>query len=112
MCWCVDARIDSSIVMYCIKDRCTFVFAFLRFLDLSFNHIGCIGHLEGVVSLKKVFLIQNKISCIENLQPLINLTMLELGSNRIRVSINLYSYNCSDISFSLALRKLKAWIRW
>ncbi len=57
-----------------------------RFLDLSFNHISTIEHLDGPVGLNKLFLIQNKLSKIENLGHLTNLTMLELGSNRIRVS--------------------------
>lgn len=55
------------------------------FLDLSFNHIQVIEHLEGAASLQKLFLIQNKLTKIENLSCLTSLTMLELGSNRIRV---------------------------
>ncbi len=57
-----------------------------RFLDLSFNHISNIKHLEGPLGLEKLFLIQNKLSKIENIGHLTNLTMLELGSNKIRVS--------------------------
>ena len=56
------------------------------FLDLSFNHIQVVEHLEGVPSLLKLFLIQNKITKIENIGHFAQLTMLELGSNRIRVS--------------------------
>ena len=54
-------------------------------LDLSFNHIGSIGSMEGLVCVEKLFLIQNKLTKIENLSSLHTLTMLELGSNRIRV---------------------------
>ena len=57
-----------------------------RFLDMSFNYISQMEHLESLTSLKKLFLIQNKIASITNLQPLVNLTMLELGSNKIRVN--------------------------
>ena len=61
-----------------------------RFLDISFNHITEIEHLEGLILLKKLFLIQNKISFIKNLCPLVNLTVLELGSNKIKVKIYYY----------------------
>ncbi len=63
----------------------TFVYYLLRFLDLSFNHISSIDHLETLVDIQKLFLIQNKLAKMENLSTLTNLTMLELGSNRIRV---------------------------
>lgn len=59
-----------------------------RFLDISFNHISDIEHLDGLLELKKLFLIQNKISMIKNLHHLINLTTLELGSNKIRVTLD------------------------
>lgn len=57
-----------------------------RLLDVSFNNIIDIEHLDGLLKLQKLFIIQNKIAVIKNLHPLINLTTLELGSNRIRVT--------------------------
>lgn len=53
-------------------------------LDLSFNTIRHIKHIDKLVKLKELFLCQNEISQIENLETLTELTNLELGANRIR----------------------------
>lgn len=54
-------------------------------LDLSFNHISQVQGLESLLSLSKLFLIQNKLTKMEGFSSLTQLTMLELGSNRIKV---------------------------
>lgn len=73
-----------------------------RFLDLSFNHITDLENLDGLVKLKKFFIIQNSISVIKNLQPLTSLTTLELGSNKIRVNIIMVN-NCASLMHMLLL---------
>lgn len=61
----------------------------LKSLDLSFNNIRHIRHLEGLTGLEQIFLCQNDISRIEGLDTLVNLTNLELGANRIKEIENL-----------------------
>ncbi|ORY81555.1 hypothetical protein BCR37DRAFT_348158 [Protomyces lactucae-debilis] len=57
----------------------------LEMLDLSFNRIKHIKHLDQLGNtLKLLYLVQNKISRIEHLENLVHLTMLELGANKIR----------------------------
>lgn len=53
-------------------------------LDLSFNNIRHIKHLEGLVGLKDLYLCQNDLSRIQGVETLVNLRNLELGANRIR----------------------------
>lgn len=62
-----------------------YIYILYRTLDISFNRISRIENLEGLINLKKLYLVNNKIQKIENLQNLANLEMLELGSNKIRV---------------------------
>ena len=52
-------------------------------LDLSFNVIRKIEHLEKLTKLQTLYLVSNKISVIENLN-FDSLVYLELGDNRIR----------------------------
>jgi len=58
----------------------------LVILDLAFNVIKEItpGSLDGLVSLKKIFLSANKIKKMQGLNNLITLEVLDLGDNRIR----------------------------
>lgn len=53
-------------------------------LDLSFNNIRHIRHLEGLVGLRDLYLCQNDIGRIQGLDNLVNLRNLELGANSIR----------------------------
>lgn len=55
----------------------------LENLDLSFNNIKHIKHLESLTKLENLYFVQNKISKIENLDKLIQLQNLELGGNRV-----------------------------
>lgn len=57
----------------------------LEWLDLSFNSIREIKHLENSINLKKLYLVNNKIKKMSGFNTLTKLTMLELGSNRIRI---------------------------
>ena len=69
------------------------MYANCRILDLSFNKIRKLEHLDTLVNLQKLFVIHNKISSIRSLSNLSQLTMLELGDNRIvvcDVSIPIY----------------------
>lgn len=63
----------------------------LTSLDLSFNKIRHIKHIDHLKDLRELFLVANKISTIEGLDGLDKLTSLELGSNRIREIQNLES---------------------
>jgi protein phosphatase 1 regulatory subunit 7 len=64
----------------------------LTYLDLSFNGIRIIQGLEGLRSLKDLFLVNNKIAAIPEgaFTPIPQLRQLELGSNRIRTIENLH----------------------
>lgn len=55
----------------------------LRTLDLSFNNIKHIKHLEGLGQLRELFFVQNRITKIENVDHLVELENLEFGGNRI-----------------------------
>lgn len=55
----------------------------LTTLDLSFNKIKNIKHLEPLTKLENLYFVQNKIKEIKNLSTLINLKNLELGGNKI-----------------------------
>lgn len=57
----------------------------LTSLDLSFNKIRHIRHLNRLEQLRDLFFVQNRISQIEGLDNLTKLVNLELGANRIRV---------------------------
>lgn len=57
-------------------------------LDLSFCGIREIAHLDALVNLRELYLVQNKITAIKGLESLAQLTMLELGANRIRVRVH------------------------
>ncbi|KAF2148285.1 L domain-like protein [Myriangium duriaei CBS 260.36] len=59
-------------------------FTELKSLDLSYNKIKHVKHLNHLTKLTHLYLVQNKISRIENLEGLQNLEYLELGANRIR----------------------------
>ncbi|KAG4305410.1 hypothetical protein PORY_000966 [Pneumocystis oryctolagi] len=61
----------------------------LHTLDLSFNRIKRIQHLERCKKLKNLYFVQNKISQITGLDALECLVSLELGANRIRTIENL-----------------------
>ncbi|KTW28796.1 hypothetical protein T552_01426 [Pneumocystis carinii B80] len=65
------------------------VFPGLETLDLSFNCIKHIQHLEECNNLKNLYFVQNKISKITGLDKLEALVNLELGANRIRTIENL-----------------------
>lgn len=58
-------------------------------LDLSFNNIKHIKHIENLTKLENLYFVQNKISKIENLETLTKLKNLELGGNRISTIENL-----------------------
>lgn len=53
-------------------------------LDLSFNNIRHIKHIDHLTGLKNLFFVQNQISHIQNLDTLTSITNLELGANKIR----------------------------
>lgn len=74
-------------------------------LDLSFNTIRHIKHLDKLVKLRELFMCQNDISKIENLGNLAELTNLELGANRIRSIENLNSL-CNLENLWLAKNKI------
>ncbi|PNS18290.1 Protein phosphatase 1 regulatory subunit SDS22 [Sphaceloma murrayae] len=59
-------------------------FTSLRSLDISYNKIRHIKHLDHLKDLTHLYLVQNKISKIDNLEGLEKLQYLELGANRIR----------------------------
>lgn len=61
----------------------------LSSLDLSFNNIRHIRHVERLTSLTDLFLCQNEITRIDNLSTLRKLNNLELGANKIRELANL-----------------------
>lgn len=61
----------------------------LKSLDLSFNNIRHIRHVQGITGLEQLFLCQNEVSRIEGLDDLAHLTNLELGANRIKEIQNL-----------------------
>ncbi|KAG5440822.1 hypothetical protein PCK2_000121 [Pneumocystis canis] len=61
----------------------------LQTLDLSFNRIKHIQHLEKCTKLKNLYFVQNKIARITGLDTLKELINLELGANRIRTIENL-----------------------
>lgn len=61
----------------------------LKILDLSFNNIKHIKHLEPLTKLENLYFVQNKINKIENLESLVNLQNLELGGNKIENIENL-----------------------
>ncbi|KAK9479429.1 hypothetical protein V1514DRAFT_362615 [Lipomyces japonicus] len=65
----------------------------LENLDLSFNKIKKIRHVNHLQNLKNLYFVQNKISKIENLDCLNQLVNLELGGNRIRVLENLDGFS-------------------
>lgn len=58
----------------------------LVILDLAFNVIREVpeGVLDGLVSLKKIYLSANKIKKIQAVNKLVNLEVLDLGDNRVR----------------------------
>lgn len=58
-------------------------------LDLSFNNIKHIKHLQNMTKLKELFFVQNRISKIEKLETLTAIENLEFGGNRIEVIENL-----------------------
>lgn len=58
-------------------------------LDLSFNNIKHIKHLENLKKLENLYFVQNKISKIEGLENFKNLKNLELGGNKIEIIENL-----------------------
>lgn len=58
-------------------------------LDLSFNNIKHIKHINTLTKLENLYFVQNKISKIENIDNLVNLTNLEFGGNRIELIENL-----------------------
>ncbi|KAK5047562.1 hypothetical protein LTR84_006659 [Exophiala bonariae] len=64
-------------------------FKVLTSLDLSFNKIKHIKHVNHLRTLKELYFVQNRISKIENLEGLENLTMIELAANRLREIENL-----------------------
>lgn len=64
-------------------------FKVLTSLDLSFNKIKHIKHVNHLQTLKELYFVQNRISKIENLEGLENLTMIELAANRLREIENL-----------------------
>ncbi|CAK7897765.1 protein phosphatase 1 regulatory subunit Sds22p [[Candida] anglica] len=57
----------------------------LKNLDLSFNKIKNIKHIETLTKLENLYFVQNKIKEIKNLETLQNLKNLELGGNKIEV---------------------------
>lgn len=61
----------------------------LNSLDLSFNTIRHIRHVERLTNLKDLYLCQNEITRIDNLDTLTKLDNLELGANKIRELANL-----------------------
>lgn len=61
----------------------------LTSLDLSFNKIKHIKHVNHLKELKDIYFVQNKISTIEGLDGLGKLRNLELAANRIREIQNL-----------------------
>lgn len=63
----------------------------LENLDLSFNNIKHIKHVNTLTKLENLYFVQNRISKIENIENLINLTNLELGGNKIENIENLDS---------------------
>jgi protein phosphatase 1 regulatory subunit 7 len=58
----------------------------LIILDLAFNVIKEVpeGALDGLFSIKKLFLSANKIKKMQNLNNLKSLEVLDMGDNRIR----------------------------
>lgn len=58
-------------------------------LDLSYNGIRKIRHLEQQTQLTQLFLANNKITKMNNLTTFPMLTQLELGANRIRVRVGI-----------------------
>jgi protein phosphatase 1 regulatory subunit 7 len=67
-----------------LKCGLKFAIFYARNLDLSFNLIKRIEHLEKLTQLETLYFVQNKISIMCNLEPFSNLRILELGANRIR----------------------------
>ncbi|KAI9820111.1 MAG: hypothetical protein M1832_003818 [Thelocarpon impressellum] len=61
----------------------------LTSLDLSFNKIKAIEHVDHLKELKDIYFVQNRISKIEGLDGLVRLRNLELAANRIREIENL-----------------------
>ncbi|OQU98824.1 Leucine Rich repeat-containing protein [Cladophialophora immunda] len=61
----------------------------LKSLDMSFNKIKHIKHVDHLHTLTELYFVQNRISKIENLEGLSNLTMIELAANRLREIENL-----------------------
>jgi protein phosphatase 1 regulatory subunit 7 len=61
----------------------------LTSLDLSFNKIKYIKHVNHLKELRELYFVQNRIQKIENLDGLDRLTMIELAANRIRDIENL-----------------------
>jgi Leucine-rich repeat (LRR) protein len=60
-------------------------FVRLASLDLSFNRIKRIGHVDHLKELTDLYFVQNKIQTIQGLHGLTKLRNLELAGNRIRV---------------------------
>lgn len=58
-------------------------------LDLSFNNIKHIKHVNTLTELQNLYFVQNKISKIEGIDNLVNLKNLEFGGNRIEKIENL-----------------------
>lgn len=70
-------------------------------LDLSFNELRFTRGLQGLHSLKKLYLIENKITTIgKDINNISNeIEMLELGSNRLRTIENLDNFAHLDSLF-------------
>lgn len=58
-------------------------------LDLSFNNIKHIKHLENLTDLTQLYFVQNRITKIENIETLTKLENLEFGGNKIEIIENL-----------------------